>query len=138
MSENLSENSEKVSAMSDVTAENVRARMRDLVREAALPAQVGESVKAVLRRASRRLDMPVGRVKRHWYGEARQVPAHEFINAQQKIEARRQAEARRLREQLKAMESSYAAERAAFIDEAPAALARLVPPAVDPMEGESE
>lgn len=46
------------------------ALAQDLVRQCAAPAE-GLSIKAQIRRASTRLGMPYGRVKRLWYGEAR-------------------------------------------------------------------
>lgn len=128
--ENKSENQEKGVEMSDVTTESIRTRMQAIVREAAAPAEVGESVKAAIRRASMTLRMPFGRVKRHWYGEARMVSAAEYINAQLRIEARRKAEAGRLRAQLKILESQYAADREGFLHDASPLVARLVPPAV--------
>jgi len=51
--------------------------MQRLVREAALPAQPGDSVKAQIGRAARRLGLPFGRTRSHWYGLARAVLAEE-------------------------------------------------------------
>jgi len=48
-----------------------------LVRQAAEPARIGESVKAEIGRAARLLGLSYGRVKRYWYGEIAVPPAHE-------------------------------------------------------------
>lgn len=129
MSEKTSAYTEKEAAMSEVTADDVRDEMSALVKEAAEPARVGESVKAAIRRAARRLNMRYGRVKRHWYGEARQVSADEYLNAQQKIEHRRKQRAAELRSELDILERDYARRHAEFLQSAHPALARLAPPA---------
>src|SRR5574340_852005 len=51
--------------------------MQSIVREAAVPAIPGETVKAAIGRAARRLQLGFGRARRYWYGEVRAVPAQE-------------------------------------------------------------
>lgn len=63
--------------MTDVTADDIRAEVQELVRDAAGPWQIGDSVKTLIRRASRRLDIETGRCKRFWYAEILNIPAHE-------------------------------------------------------------
>lgn len=65
-----------------VTAD-LLGEMRGLVRWAAMPAEPGESVKAAINRAARRLGLRHARARQHWYGQARSVPAEEWIAAQQ-------------------------------------------------------
>lgn len=62
---------------------DVLGEMRGLVRWAAQPAEPGESVKAAIGRAARRLGLSHARVHQHWYGRARSVPAEEWIAAQE-------------------------------------------------------
>jgi hypothetical protein len=51
--------------------------MRDIVMDAALPVEQGESVKVRIARASRRLGLSFSRVRTFWYGTARSVHAFE-------------------------------------------------------------
>jgi hypothetical protein len=51
---------------------------RALVRQCAEPCPAGDLVKIAIFRASRRLEMPVSRVKDLWYGDARRIDAHEM------------------------------------------------------------
>src|SRR5437868_6171442 len=50
-------------------AGSLRAEMRRLVRRAAEPPVAGESIKAQIARAARRLGFSYGRAKRYWYLE---------------------------------------------------------------------
>src|ERR1700722_10152096 len=49
-----------------------------LVRRCAEPRPAADGVKAAIRRASRRLDIPFSRVRDIWYGDARRIDAHEM------------------------------------------------------------
>ena len=51
---------------------------QSLVRRCVKPGPPGESVKAAIRRASRRLDLPFSRTKNIWYGDARRINAEEM------------------------------------------------------------
>jgi hypothetical protein len=55
----------------------VALEMLAIVREAAEPSQPGESVKAAIGRAARRLGLSFARVHGIWYGRARQITAEE-------------------------------------------------------------
>jgi hypothetical protein len=48
------------------------------VRRCAEPRPAGDIVKAAIRRASRRLDIPFSRTKDIWYGDARRIDAEEM------------------------------------------------------------
>ena len=50
--------------MADITAEAM-----ELTRAAAKPVEPGESTKALIRRASTRLQIPFHRTRKYWYGE---------------------------------------------------------------------
>jgi hypothetical protein len=64
------------SDMSEFTSEFAEAA--ELVRQAAEPRPVGDSVKAAIRRAANKLGWPHSRVKNVWYREARRIDAHEM------------------------------------------------------------
>jgi phytoene/squalene synthetase len=49
-----------------------------LVRRCAEPRPAADQVKAAIRRASQRLDLPFSRVRDMWYGDARRIDAHEM------------------------------------------------------------
>lgn len=66
------------------------AEMTDLLKAVASPAVPGESVKAVIGRAARRLGWDYGRTRRLYYGEARRIDALEMDHAR---EVARQREA---------------------------------------------
>lgn len=80
MSEFLSEDSE---LSSECEASN-------LVRRAAEPREAGESVKAAIGRAARRLHWSITRTRAIWYAEARRIDSHEMD--QLRALARQQAE----------------------------------------------
>lgn len=61
----------------DTVSEAVLCEMREIVMDAALPVQQGESVKVRIARASRRLGLSFSRVRTFWYGTARTVHADE-------------------------------------------------------------
>src|SRR3984893_16361958 len=48
------------------------------VRRCAEPRPAGDIVKAAIRRASRRLDLPFSRTRDIWYGDARRIDADEM------------------------------------------------------------
>jgi hypothetical protein len=49
-----------------------------LIRQCAEPRPAGDSVKAAIRRASLKLQMPFVRVRAIWYGEARRIDSEEM------------------------------------------------------------
>jgi hypothetical protein len=49
-----------------------------LVRRCAEPRPAADQVKAAIRRASRRLDIPFSRTRDLWYGDARRIDAEEM------------------------------------------------------------
>ena len=49
-----------------------------LVRRCAEPRPAGDIVKAAIRRASQRLEMPFSRTRNIWYGDARRIDAEEM------------------------------------------------------------
>ena len=54
------------------------AEAQSLVRRCAEPGRAGDNIKAAIRRASRRLDMPFSRTRDIWYGDARRIDAEEI------------------------------------------------------------
>src|SRR5882762_4043662 len=54
-----------------------------LVRRCAEPRPAADSVKAAIRRASQRLDIPFSRVRDIWYGDARRIDAQEMDRLRQ-------------------------------------------------------
>jgi hypothetical protein len=56
---------------------------RTLVRQCAEPCPAGDSVKAAIRRASRRLDLSFSRTRNMWYGDARRIDAQEMDRLRQ-------------------------------------------------------
>lgn len=68
MSEFLSEKSEMSSA----------AEAAELIRRAAEPRPIGDSVKSAISRAARKLNLTFSRAKRIWYGEAHRIDATEM------------------------------------------------------------
>ena len=69
-----------------------------LVRRCAEPRPAGDQVKAAVRRASQRLDIPFSRVRDIWYGDARR------INADEMDQLRREAEKAELAQAVAAIE----------------------------------
>src|ERR1700755_264804 len=59
---------------------------RFLVRKCAEPCPAGESVKAAIRRSSRRLQLPFTRIRDVWYGDARRIDALEMDRLRQTAE----------------------------------------------------
>lgn len=78
--------------------------LRRAVRDAARPAEPGESVKAAIGRAARRLGLGYARARQHWYGQARSVPAEEWIRVQEAALRLRRERAQALRAELAALE----------------------------------
>ena len=87
-SEILSENSEMSSVVEATT----------LIRRAAEPRPVGDSVKGAIRRAAYRIGFSFTRTKDIWYGDARRIDAEE-MDALRKLAARYAAIAETLRHQ---------------------------------------
>jgi phytoene/squalene synthetase len=57
-----------------------------LVRRCAEPRPAGDQVKAAVRRASQRLNIPFSRVRDIWYGDARRIDAEEMDRLRQVAE----------------------------------------------------
>ena len=57
-----------------------------LVRRCAEPRPAGDLVKAAIRRASQRLDIPFSRVRDIWYGDANRIDADEMDKLRQEAE----------------------------------------------------
>jgi len=122
--------------MSEITADQVRENMRAIVREAAEPIAPDDTIKARIRRAARRLGLPFGRAKRLWYGEAAQIVAEEYLNANNKIHHRRMQRAAELRRELETLNKDiegYGERRAGYLQDASWLMARLAPPAMAPL-----
>src|ERR1700756_1700884 len=64
-----------------------------LVRRCAEPRPAADKVKAAIRRASQRLNLPFSRVKDIWYGDARRIDAHEMDKLRQEAEKAELAQA---------------------------------------------
>lgn len=64
-----------------------------LVRRCAEPRPAADKVKAAIRRASQRLDIPFSRVRDIWYGDARRIDAHEMDKLRQEAEKAELAQA---------------------------------------------
>jgi hypothetical protein len=64
-----------------------------LVRRCAEPRPAGDQVKAAIRRASHRLDIPFSRVRDIWYGDARRINAEEMDQLRQEAEKAELAQA---------------------------------------------
>ena len=64
-----------------------------LVRRCAEPRPAGDQVKAAVRRASQRLDIPFSRVRDIWYGDARRIDAHEMDQLRREAEKAELAQA---------------------------------------------
>ena len=82
-----------------------------LIRQVAEPRPVGDSVKAAIVRASRRLGFGFSRTKTIWYGEAFRINAEE-------MDALRRATARRKREEVAHAEAVVAIDRLVALREA--------------------
>ncbi len=80
------------------------AEMRALVRNATTADECGGSVKARIALAAQRLRISAARARAHWYGEARSVPAAEWIAAVEAARNLRRARAARLRAELAELE----------------------------------
>ena len=121
MPENPSAAAENGQHMTTVTPEAVADEMSTIVRQASEPIGAGETVGALIRRASRRLQINYGRCKRLWYREILQIPAHEADNLRARHRALKRA-------RLNALERTYEDLRADLI--ADPLLGRLAPPAL--------
>lgn len=69
------------------TPEQVQDEIARLLRQLADPVEAGESVKALIRRASTRAGIPYGQAKRAWYKEWRTIPAHVADGIRERAEA---------------------------------------------------
>lgn len=72
MESEMSEFASEKSEMSSVAEASL------LIRKAAEPRPVGDSVKMAIRRAAHRLGLTFTSAKTIWYGEARRIDAHEM------------------------------------------------------------
>jgi hypothetical protein len=87
--------------------------MRHIVRCAAEPAAPGESVKAAIGRAARRLALDWGRARSLWYGDARvRVSADEADRLRRLHQARQSARLAELRADLALLEQEQASTAA--------------------------
>jgi hypothetical protein len=107
------------------TADSVNADIRRMVIETVEGVGRG-SVKSRLRAAAKLLGLTIGRVRRYHYGEVRHIPAHEAFNIIKRAEQAK-------RDQFERDRIKYEARRLAFANSAPSLLARLLPPAVEPL-----
>jgi hypothetical protein len=57
-----------------------------LIRRCAEPRPAGDLVKAAVRRASKRLDIPFSRTRDIWYGDARRIDAEEMDRLRREAE----------------------------------------------------
>ena len=64
-----------------------------LVRRCAEPRPAGDQVKAAVRRASQRLEIPFSRVRDIWYGDARRINADEMDQLRREAEKAELAQA---------------------------------------------
>lgn len=101
---------EKASENSEMT---VLSEASFLVRQIAEPRPVGDSVKAAIGRAARRLGFSFSRTKTIWYAEAHRIDAHEMDALRRELKRRRQegiarVEALNTIERLVALRSSLA------------------------------
>ena len=128
MSEIPSEKSERGIAVSALREASV------LVRKVAEPRPIGDSVKAAINRASRRLGFHVSRTKDIWYENARRIHAEEIDALRREARIQRDETVARaeaviavarlvaLRESLAATDSDFHRETVAALD---AALRRM-------------
>jgi len=80
------QDSKSEAVMADVSAADIRSEISGLLREAAKPVQPGESVKALVRRAARRMALPYNRARHLWYEEINSIPAHEADTIRRRFE----------------------------------------------------
>ena len=106
------------------------AEAQALIRRCAEPRPAGDQVKAAIRRASRRLDLPFSRTRDIWYGEARRIDAREMDRLRQaasQIESINTiAGMERLRDQMLASSSETARQIVAGLNATLCALGREV------------
>jgi hypothetical protein len=76
VSENPSKRVENLSKDA-MTAEAISTEMTQIVREAAGPRAQDDTIERQIDRASRYLGLPFRRARAYWYGEVRNIPAHE-------------------------------------------------------------
>jgi len=101
-----------------------------LIRQCAEPRPAGDQVKAAVRRASRRLDLPFSRTRDIWYGDARRIEAREMDRLRQEASRTELTNAiasiETLRKQMLASRSDAARQVVAGLDAALCALGRKV------------
>lgn len=124
-----SEKPVRISENERVVFMNPSAEASHLIRYAAEPRPVGDSVKAAITRAARRVGLGYERAKSLWYSEARRVDASEMdrLRAVAAERAAKQEEAavhahRQLVERISAIEARLAAIDPDFYGDAVAAL----------------
>lgn len=124
-----SEKPVRISENERVVFMNPSAEASHLIRYAAEPRPVGDSVKAAITRAARRVGLGYERAKSLWYAEARRVDASEMdrLRAVAAERAAKQEEAavhahRQLVERISAIEARLAAIDPGFYGDAVAAL----------------
>ena len=69
------------------TDAEITADARQLVREAVMPAEIGERICAQVWRAAQRLGLSYSKTKAYWYGERRRIAASEYENLKARVDA---------------------------------------------------
>ena len=72
---------------SDLTAADLKAEMRRLLRLAALPIQIDDTRQAQIRRAVGVTGLGWRRAKSIWYDECHTIEAHEYFNVKRRVKA---------------------------------------------------
>ena len=70
-----------------MSAEAIQDEISVALRRLADPVVAGESVKACIRRAATRAQIPYGQAKRGWYGEIKRIPADLYLHIKAKAAA---------------------------------------------------
>lgn len=97
-------------AMTEVTADDIRAQVRTLMVDVAGPRRAGENMKGWIGRAARALGLPYARAYSVWYGRVCRLGAEEIDNVRrqawlslEQVEARATEELAGLRARRAAM-----------------------------------
>ncbi|MGI9403063.1 MAG: hypothetical protein ACR2OF_00955 [Hyphomicrobium sp.] len=100
--------------MSSVTADTVMQETQAMVREAAEPRPIGDSVKSAILRASVFLRQPYPKVRRWWYGEA-MPSAPEYLETKRRLEQRRERQIAQAEQQVALAYARCRDNRDAFV-----------------------
>lgn len=74
---------ERALASRALTHEKLQADMARMLRVAAEPVSVGETVEQQIARAGRRIGIAFVRARKYWYGDVKRVLALEYLRAQE-------------------------------------------------------